>query len=94
MSDAVRSTALPRFILLYAAMYTAFGVASPFLPALVSARGLPAAQLPAFRAKKRGDHRGYNSCKAHSCQGLYSLVRAPMPLSPVRGRRAPWPTSA
>jgi MFS transporter, PPP family, 3-phenylpropionic acid transporter len=45
MSDAVRSTALPRFILLYAAMYTAFGVASPFLPALVSARGLPAAQL-------------------------------------------------
>jgi hypothetical protein len=51
-------------------------------------------QLPAFRAKKRGDRRGYNSCKAHSCQGLYSLVRAPMPLSPVRGRRAPWPTSA
>src|SRR5437763_99097 len=45
MSDAVRSTALPRFILLYAAMYAAFGVASPFLPALVSARGLPAAQL-------------------------------------------------
>jgi MFS transporter, PPP family, 3-phenylpropionic acid transporter len=41
----VRSTALPRFMLLYAAMYAAFGVASPFLPALVSARGLPAAQL-------------------------------------------------
>jgi PPP family 3-phenylpropionic acid transporter len=45
MGEAVRSTALPRFILLYAAMYMAFGVASPFLPALVSARGLPAAQL-------------------------------------------------
>src|SRR5215510_11324010 len=42
---AVRSTALPRFMLLYAAMYAAFGVASPFLPALVNARGLPAAQL-------------------------------------------------
>ena len=41
----LRSTALPRFILLYAAMYAAFGVASPFLPAFVSARGLPAAQL-------------------------------------------------
>jgi PPP family 3-phenylpropionic acid transporter len=41
----VRSTALPRFMLLYAAMYTAFGVASPFLPALVNARGLPAAPL-------------------------------------------------
>jgi MFS transporter, PPP family, 3-phenylpropionic acid transporter len=41
----VRSTALPRFMLLYAAMYAAFGVASPFLPALVNARGLPAAQL-------------------------------------------------
>jgi MFS transporter, PPP family, 3-phenylpropionic acid transporter len=41
----LRSTALPRFILLYAAMYAAFGVASPFLPAFVSARGLPAEQL-------------------------------------------------
>jgi MFS transporter, PPP family, 3-phenylpropionic acid transporter len=45
MGDVVRSTALPRFLLLYAAMYAAFGVASPFLPAFVSARGLPAAQL-------------------------------------------------
>jgi MFS transporter, PPP family, 3-phenylpropionic acid transporter len=41
----VWSTALPRFMRLYAAMYAAFGVASPFLPALVNARGLPAAQL-------------------------------------------------
>src|SRR3989449_315591 len=41
----VWSTALPRFMLLYAAMYAAFGVVSPFLPALVNARGLPAAQL-------------------------------------------------
>jgi MFS transporter, PPP family, 3-phenylpropionic acid transporter len=40
-----RSTALPRFLLLYAAMYAAFGVASPFLPALVSARGLSAEAL-------------------------------------------------
>jgi MFS transporter, PPP family, 3-phenylpropionic acid transporter len=40
-----RSTALPRFMLLYAAMYAAFGVASPFLPAFLSARGLSAAQL-------------------------------------------------
>jgi PPP family 3-phenylpropionic acid transporter len=41
----LRSTALPRFILLYAALYAAFGVASPFHPAFVSARGLPAEQL-------------------------------------------------
>ena len=41
----VRSTALPHFLLLYAALYAAFGVASPFLPALVNARGVPAAQL-------------------------------------------------
>jgi PPP family 3-phenylpropionic acid transporter len=39
------STALPRFILLYAAMYAAFGVASPFLPAFVRARGPSAEQL-------------------------------------------------
>ena len=45
MGEAARSTALPRFLLLYAAMYAAFGVASPFLPALVNARGVPAAQL-------------------------------------------------
>ena len=45
MFDTLQSTALPRFMLLYAALYAAFGVASPFLPALVSARGLPAAQL-------------------------------------------------
>src|SRR3989442_13514446 len=45
MGDVLRSTALPRFLLLYTALYAAFGVASPFLPALVSARGLPAAQL-------------------------------------------------
>ena len=37
--------ALTRFILLYAAMYAAFGVASPFLPAFVSGRGLPPEQL-------------------------------------------------
>jgi len=41
----VWSTALPRFMLLYAAMYAAFGIASAFLPALVNAHGLPAAQL-------------------------------------------------
>jgi PPP family 3-phenylpropionic acid transporter len=45
MGEAARSTTLPRFLLLYAALYTAFGVASPFLPALVNARGVPAAQL-------------------------------------------------
>jgi MFS transporter, PPP family, 3-phenylpropionic acid transporter len=43
--DALRSTTLPRFILLYAAMYAAFGVASPFLPAFVSGRGLSTGQL-------------------------------------------------
>jgi PPP family 3-phenylpropionic acid transporter len=41
----LRSTALPRFMLLYAAMYAAFGVASPFLPAFISVRGLSAEQL-------------------------------------------------
>ena len=45
LGETVRSTALPRFLLLYAAMYAAFGVASPFLPALVNARGVPAVQL-------------------------------------------------
>ncbi len=45
MFDSVRSTTLTRFILLYAAMYAAFGVASPFLPAFLSARGLLPEQL-------------------------------------------------
>jgi PPP family 3-phenylpropionic acid transporter len=36
---------LTRFILLYAAMYAAFGVASPFLPSFLSSRSLPPEQL-------------------------------------------------
>ncbi len=42
---SVRPSALARFILLYAVMYAAFGVASPFLPAFINARGLPPEQL-------------------------------------------------
>jgi MFS transporter, PPP family, 3-phenylpropionic acid transporter len=34
-----------RFVLLYAAMYAAYGVASPFLPAFVTSRGLAPEQL-------------------------------------------------
>ena len=45
MLDSSRSNALTRFILLYTAMYAAFGVASPFLPSFLSARGLPPEQL-------------------------------------------------
>jgi MFS transporter, PPP family, 3-phenylpropionic acid transporter len=45
MFDCVRLTTLTRFILLYAAIYAAFGVASPFLPAFLSARGLSPEQL-------------------------------------------------
>ena len=37
--------ALTKFMLLYAAMYAAFGVASPFLPAFLSSRGLAPEQL-------------------------------------------------
>lgn len=36
---------LPKFLILYAATYGAYGVASPFLPAFVSARGLAPEQL-------------------------------------------------
>src|SRR5918992_1606690 len=38
-------SALPSFIVLYAAMYAAYGVASPFLPAFVSERGLAPEEL-------------------------------------------------
>jgi PPP family 3-phenylpropionic acid transporter len=40
-----RAGALPRFIVLYALMYGAFGVASPFMPALLESRGLAPEQL-------------------------------------------------
>jgi PPP family 3-phenylpropionic acid transporter len=36
---------LPAFIAVYALLYAAFGLQSPFLPALLRERGLPAAQL-------------------------------------------------
>src|ERR671924_221368 len=45
MFDSLRLPALARFILLYAAMYAAFGVASPFLPSFVTGRGLQPEQL-------------------------------------------------
>jgi PPP family 3-phenylpropionic acid transporter len=45
MFDSLRSTTLTRFVLLYAAMYAGFGVASPFLPAFMSGRGLAPEQL-------------------------------------------------
>lgn len=45
MFNFVPSTTLTRFILLYAAMYAAFGVASPFLPSFLRARGLSPEQL-------------------------------------------------
>jgi PPP family 3-phenylpropionic acid transporter len=45
MFDSSGSTTLARFVLLYAAMYAAFGVASPFLPALITARGLQPEEL-------------------------------------------------
>jgi PPP family 3-phenylpropionic acid transporter len=38
-------SALVRFVLLYALMYAAFGVSSPFLPAFFASRGLPAEQI-------------------------------------------------
>src|SRR5689334_16882146 len=41
----MRSSAPLRFILLFAVMYAAFGVASPFLPALLQAKGLTPEQI-------------------------------------------------
>jgi MFS transporter, PPP family, 3-phenylpropionic acid transporter len=38
-------SALPRFVVLYAAMYAAYGVASPFLPAFLGTRGLAAEEI-------------------------------------------------
>jgi PPP family 3-phenylpropionic acid transporter len=38
-------TPLPRFLVLYAVLYAAFGAASPFLPALIEERGIAAEQI-------------------------------------------------
>ena len=43
-------TVLPPFLLLYALLFAAFGVASPFLPGLLQQRGLSAAQIGAVLA--------------------------------------------
>lgn len=40
-----RSTPLARFVILYALLYASFGVASPYLPAFIGTRGLPAEQI-------------------------------------------------
>jgi PPP family 3-phenylpropionic acid transporter len=41
----VTSAALPRFVVLYVALYAAFGVASPFLPPFLASRGLTPEQI-------------------------------------------------
>lgn len=38
-------SALPRFVVLYAAMYAAYGVASPFMPSLLASRGMSADEI-------------------------------------------------
>src|SRR3954453_22068055 len=45
MLARVRSTPLPRFVVLFSALYLAFGVASPFLPAFLESRGLAPEQI-------------------------------------------------
>ena len=37
--------AFGRFVMLYVCLYAAYGVASPFLPALLESRGFPAEQI-------------------------------------------------
>jgi MFS transporter, PPP family, 3-phenylpropionic acid transporter len=44
-SDVPRMSALHRFVILYAFMYAAFGVSSPFMPAFFEGRGLAPEQL-------------------------------------------------
>src|SRR5262249_37113757 len=51
---ALPLSALPRFILLYAVLYAAFGVASPFLPAFLQSKGLSAEQIGAQLAAATG----------------------------------------
>ena len=43
----IRLGSLDRFLLLYGTMFAAFGVASPFLPALLHARGLGPSEIGA-----------------------------------------------
>lgn len=45
MGGGAQRNALPRFLGLYALLFASFGVASPFLPAFIEARGLPAEQI-------------------------------------------------
>jgi len=42
---SIARTPLHRFIVLYGLLYAAFGVASPFLPAFIEARGIPPEQI-------------------------------------------------
>jgi PPP family 3-phenylpropionic acid transporter len=48
------SAALPRFLLLYAVLYAAFGVASPFLPAFLQSKGLTAEEIGVVLAAATG----------------------------------------
>jgi MFS transporter, PPP family, 3-phenylpropionic acid transporter len=45
MAMTFQHGALPRFVLLYAGLFSAFGLVSPFLPAFLASRGLPPEDL-------------------------------------------------
>ena len=45
MAMTFQHGALIRFVLLYAGLFSAFGLVSPFLPAFLASRGLPPEDL-------------------------------------------------
>jgi len=50
MVAIARWGALPPFIVLFSALYAAFGVSSPFMPAFIASRGIPPEQIGALLA--------------------------------------------
>ena len=72
-------TALYRFVALYALMYAAFGVSSPFLPAFFAARGLTPVQIGIALRRRNRDPARIRAARRADCR--------PCARAPYRSRR-------
>jgi PPP family 3-phenylpropionic acid transporter len=87
MLAKLRSHALRRFVLLYAAMCAGFGVASPFLPAFLESRALTAQESGATALLTLASGFLYGWLGAHGFWIMAALCVAALPLATGLTRR-------
>src|SRR3979490_2685186 len=79
MAMTFQHGALTRFVLLYAGLFSAFGLVSPFLPAFLASRGLPPHDLGLVLGAGRAVRPVFGPCPGRLA-GRFPAFRADLPL--------------